>query len=300
MTAFRLVAPRAERRALAPSFPALRPLPSLSVHKRAVDNHYISAVIKSEELPHAQESRNDRLAAPVEAVAAVGAFERVDDVEQVGGGGGGGEELAGGDVALERLAQLRVDGAGVQTDDDPARAGAGEFDRGGPHEHIERRLRRAVAVPAAELVVADAADARRENREDAAAVRRQERKEMLGDDRGTDGVDGEGAGEPGRIEVGQRLFGAFRVVVEKAGRDDDEVGTRGEPAGRGGDAVLVRDADMVGAGAGARQGADLVVRVFVAQGLDERRADAAGRADDDRRAGQRTNRIVSPSVETCA
>ena len=73
------------------------------------------------------------------------------------------EQAAGLDIALERLRQRGVDRAGMECHDDAAIVATLFLDRERTHQLIERGLRGAIAVPAAELIVRNAPDARRQD-----------------------------------------------------------------------------------------------------------------------------------------
>src|SRR3569623_2280409 len=89
----------------------------------------------------------------IEQLAAVGWAQGVDRVEQLQRGAVGREQRTGADIALERPGKIGVDRAGVQRDDDRTIVAALLLARQRAHRHVERGLRRAIAVPAAELVV---------------------------------------------------------------------------------------------------------------------------------------------------
>ena len=79
----------------------------------------------------------------------------------------------------ERLREPRRHRAGMQRDAGGLRMRALEFDRRRVDDLIERGLGGAIAVPAAQMIVADAADARRQRGEDRLALAREARREMF-------------------------------------------------------------------------------------------------------------------------
>src|SRR6478672_6608703 len=80
-----------------------------------------------------------------------------------------------------------------------------------------RRLRRAITVPAAAAIVGDAAHACAQDGEHAAPVAREARKNVLGDQRGRNGVDQETTPEMLRGNFGQSALGLLTLVMQQPG-----------------------------------------------------------------------------------
>ncbi len=125
-------------------------------------------------------------------------------------------------IALERRAEGGLDGARMEADDDCVRVLALPFDRDVAHKHVERRFRCAVAVPSAKPIVRNAAHASRQDGEACPACPWHQRKEMLGDQCRADGVQAVVLHHPFGIKLAQRLFGAFAVLMQYSGRNDNE------------------------------------------------------------------------------
>jgi uncharacterized protein (DUF2252 family) len=117
-------------------------------------------------------------AVPRKAAAGRGGRQPVEDGEQAFGRERRCEQPLGRHAALERLAERGVDGAGMQRDAQRVRPRARDLDRGGAHDLVERRFRRAIAVPAARAIVRYAADARRQAGDRRVSLARQQRREM--------------------------------------------------------------------------------------------------------------------------
>jgi len=229
-------------------------------------------------------------AVPREAPAAVGGRQAVEHLEQLRGREGGREQLPRRDVAAKRRRERRLDGPGVQADDDRVAAAPRDLDRGRAHQLVQGGLGRAVAVPAAQAVVGDGPDARGQQRHHAAPRARQQRREVLQHQRRPDRVDREQPRQAGRVEVAQGLLRLQRAVVQDPGSTDHQVrrritaGLRGARHRRLVQQVdgAVRDPSWRGARRPPRQRGDRADIVTRRQGLDQRAADPAGGADDDR------------------
>ena len=164
---------------------------------------------------------------------------------------------------------------------------AAQFDGEVADQHVERRLARTIAVPAPDAIVADAADARGKRGEGRRAVSREERQDMLGDKRRSDGVESEGRchGVTVQMAIAALRPGAVRQG-QCAGRHDDAIGRIAGPRLDGGcDARLVgqiedegRNALMLRHIAAARSGKDLAPLLH--QRTHQRRADTAARSEN--------------------
>ena len=147
----------------------------------------------------------------------------LDHIEQMPGSDVRREELLSRHASLERLAEIRRDGAGMQRDAGSQRVRPRQFDAERLDDHVERRLRGAIAVPAAQPVVADAADPRGERSEHGRPVPGEKRQEVPGDERRAGRIDGEVALERGARKLAIALLRHDAVGVEEPGRDDHEV-----------------------------------------------------------------------------
>ena len=180
----------------------------------------------------------------------------------------------------------------MEGDADRFGMGACKLDRRGPDELVEGRLRGPVAVPAAQAVIADAADPGGKRREHGAAGARQAREEVLHQQRRTDGVEREGPGHVRRVDLAQRPFGHIAVAVQEPRRVEDEAQGMRRRCGLGRrrvDRRFVEEVERRGAGPAERQ--DLGIGAAVAEGRNDRRADAAAGTDDDGEARRRPGRI---------
>ncbi len=207
------------------------------------------------------------------------------------------------DIALERLRKGGVDRAWVQADDDRAIVAAPFFDRDRADHLIQRGLGGAVAMPAAELVVRDAADACRQHCEHAATGPRHQRQEMLCDHGGPDRIDREDARHPAGIKLLQRLFRAKLSFMQEPGCDDDQDGGRAvrHQGRRSRDAGLIFEIEVLLARTRPGKAVDLVERALFDQRGLERPADPAGGADNDGNATHpRTNCQRSGSLASAS
>ncbi len=162
-------------------------------------------------------------AVPGESAAAVVGGELVDGLEEVAGGLFRGEEFVLRDVGLEGFGEAGVDGAGVEADADLLLVSAGGFDGEVADQHVEGGFGGAIAVPAAEAIVFEAADAGGECCEDGAVLGAEERQEVLGDEGRADGVEGECFVKVVGVEASVGFFGFDGFVMQDAGGADDEV-----------------------------------------------------------------------------
>ena len=188
--------------------------------------------------------------------------------------------------------------------------GARPLDGRGPQQHVERRLRGPVAVPAAEPVVRDRPHPRRDRREHRAALAGHQGQEVLGDQRRAGRVHREEPRHPRAVEHRQRLLRPQSVGrVQQAGGDDHPArrGQRARERGGRGDAGLVgevdagaHDAGRTGRGCGvverprARQREHRRHLAARGQRVDEGGAQPARGADHDRaaRLGHRSRRVA--------
>ena len=205
------------------------------------------------------------------------------------GGVFGREQPVLGNAALKGFGERSVHGSGVQADAKRLLAVARHLYGQTADRHVERCLGRAVAVPATQPVVADAADPGGEGGEDRLAVAGQQRQEVPGDQSRADGVDLKGAGQ--RLAC-QHAIAFLRLqigaVMQNSAGDDDQIegavlacafgGCRD-----GGLVIVVETAggDLGSAGKGAaRKGVDLRDRGIGSQVPDEGTPDTARGADD--------------------
>ena len=148
---------------------------------------------------------------------------RGDHFQQALGGEFGREARVGGRTAAERLRQCGVDGARMQREHDRAAVQAGELDREAAQQLVLGGLRSPVGVPAAEPVVADGTDPRRQGREHHGLLRRQLRQQFARQQDRPERIRGERALQARQRDLADRLLGRESGVVQQSGRVDDEV-----------------------------------------------------------------------------
>ena len=203
-------------------------------------------------------------------------------VEQVACRGLGRKEPALGHATLEGLAEARIHRPGMQADADRLGVPASGLDGEVAEDHVQRRLRGAIGVPAAGAVIADAADAGGERREHSLAARRHQRQQVLRHQRRPHRVEAKALHQRNRIERAVGFLGLRKTrPLQGAGRDDDQSQWRGKRGGGGDNARLVRDVDPRGAVEGPRKREHRRERRVVVQLRHERAADAARCANDD-------------------
>ena len=158
---------------------------------------------------------------------------------------------------------------------------AAHFDGSGLDQHVQRGLGGAVAVPAAETVVADAADLGREHGEHAALAVEQP-AEVAQQQRRAKGVDLEGGEQLLLVDVSKAFFRHELGAMQHAGGVDDQV-KRPLPRHRvrglfdaGGIGKIKRRLGR------ATQGDDRCAVRIAAQGIDQCGTDATGCTDDQR------------------
>ena len=151
-------------------------------------------------------------------------MQRLEHIQQLPCRAAGIKQFPGRNIALERLAQLSVDGAGVQRHDDRPVILARPLDRQVADHHVERRLGRAIAVPAAQPVVRNAANPGGEGGESENFLAVHQRQEIFGDQRRPDRIHLIILQEPVCIELAQAFFRSPLVMVEQAGGDEQHRG----------------------------------------------------------------------------
>ena len=110
----------------------------------------------------------------------------------------------------------------MQRQQDRSGIDAGGFDGSSFQQHIERRLGTAIAIPATEAVIANAAHPRRQHCHHCALTIQQWR-EVAQHQRRADGIDVKTARQSLRIEFGQPLLRTQALPVQAAGCVQDEM-----------------------------------------------------------------------------
>ena len=151
-----------------------------------------------------------------------------------------GKELLRRDVGLEGTREVRVRRAGMQGRADDVAARAGPFHRQRLREHVLRRLRAPVGIPAAEAIVADAAHPCGNSREDRTLAMREQALEVLRHEQRTEGVDREALRQRVRSTSASRFSGAScagrRAARRRRSRQVQAVGIGRDLAAAAGDA----------------------------------------------------------------
>lgn len=182
----------------------------------------ISAVAGSSMIKTHQRLRQDLFASKVEDLPGIVRRDCADHSEQPFDRIFGGEELVLGHPVLEGFGKTRIHGAGVQTDDDRIRGHSTKLDRKRLGEHVLRRFRRTVCVPASEAVVGDAADPGGETSEYRAMIVAKQSVEVLGYQERPEGVHLEDPSKRFGTHLGKLLLGGKAGPVEHSGDIDDE------------------------------------------------------------------------------
>lgn len=105
----------------------------------------------------------------------------------------------------------------MQGDDAGLRVAAGNFDCGGMDQLVQRRLGRAVAIPATQCVIADGADAGRKGGEMRRAVAGDQAQRVFEDKGRANGIERELGGKGVGIQRAQGFFGANTINFQRAG-----------------------------------------------------------------------------------